>query len=113
MKCSKVIAAYSSQADSACGYVDTKSRTQQAKFKCLWCGHRRHADVDAARNLIQRRSLGDTGTGRASRDALLGALVRQHVERSNRPRGRSADPRLSNPYFRSWTASVRSIEAYV
>jgi putative transposase len=107
--CRKVIAAYSSQADSACGYVDKINRTEQAKFKCLWCGHRQHADVNAARNLIQRRSLGDTGTSRASRDALLGALVSQHVARYNRPRGRSADPRLSNPYFRSWTASVRSI----
>ena len=67
-------------------------------------GHRRHADVNAARNLIQRRSLDNTGTSRASRDALLGALVSQHVARYNRPRGRSADPRLSNPYFRSWAA---------
>jgi len=100
--CRKVIAAYSSQADSVCGCVDKNNRTEQAKFKCLWCGHHRHEDVNAARNLIQRRSLGDTGTSRASRDALLGALVSQHVVRYNRPRGRSADPRLSNPYFRSW-----------
>lgn len=34
------------------------------KFKCLWCEHRRHADVNAARNLIQRRSLGNTGMSR-------------------------------------------------
>ena len=44
-------------------------------------------------------------------DALRDGLVRQHIARFNRPRGRSADPRLCNPYFRSWAASVRSIEA--
>ncbi|CAD6563388.1 hypothetical protein ACFQ3P_42435 [Paraburkholderia sabiae] len=37
--CRKVIAAYSSQADSARGYVDKNNRTDQAKLKCLWCGH--------------------------------------------------------------------------
>lgn len=65
--CRKVVAAYSSQADSARGYADRKNRAAQAAFRCLWCGHRQRADVNAARYLIQRRSLGDTGTGRASR----------------------------------------------
>ncbi|MCE4546350.1 zinc ribbon domain-containing protein [Caballeronia sp. PC1] len=107
IRCTKVIAAYSSQTDSACGYVDKNNRTAQARFKCRWCGHRQHADVNAARNLVRRRSPGLTDTGRASRDALLSALVRQHVERFTRPRGRPADPRLSNPYFSAWAASVR------
>ena len=108
----KVMAAYSSQADSACGYVDKKNRTAQAKFSCRWCGNRQHADVNAARNLLERRSLENTGASQASRDALLGSLVRQHTERFNRPRGRSADPRLSNPYFRSWSAKVTSKDSY-
>jgi putative transposase len=100
IKCKKVPAAYSSQTDSVCGYVDKRNRRKQAEFHCLWCGHHQHADVNAARNLIQRRSMeSHSGTSRASRDALLGELVRQHTERFARPRGRSADPRLSNPYF--------------
>jgi len=110
--CTKVIAAYSSQADSACGYVDKKNRTDQATFHCRWCGHLQHADVNAARNLLQRRSLRDTGSSRASRDALLDSLVSQHVERYTRTRASPADPRLSNPYFRNWRASARSIETY-
>ncbi|MFL9911432.1 zinc ribbon domain-containing protein [Paraburkholderia sp. RL17-337-BIB-A] len=109
IKTTKALAAYSSQTDSACGYVDRANRSTQALFACRWCGHRKHADVNAARNLLQRRSLEDTGSGRAIRDALLDKLVRQHVERYHRPRGRSADPRLSNPYFRSWAATAKSI----
>lgn len=105
IKCRKVNAAYSSQTDSACGYVDKKNRKEQARFRCLWCGHKQHADVNAARNL-RRRSAETTVTSRASRDALLETLIRQHLERFTRPRGRPADPRLFSLYFKSWADSV-------
>lgn len=50
-----VPAAYSSQTCSVCGTIDARSRKSQAVFHCVSCGHRSHADTNAAIE-IQRRS---------------------------------------------------------
>ncbi len=105
----EVPAAYSSQEDSACGYVDTRNRPRQEAFCCRWCGHKRHADVNAARNLLARRS-GKTTDLRRPKQAILVELVRRFNERFTRPKGGPADPRLSNPYFRQWKAQVTLTE---
>jgi IS605 OrfB family transposase len=42
--------AYSSQTCSECGHCARANRTSQAEFHCQACGHRAHADVNAARN---------------------------------------------------------------
>jgi hypothetical protein len=102
-----LFAPFTALTDAACGYVDKRNRPKQHAFRCLWYGLTRHADVNAARNHLQRRSLQLSDYAR-HRDVLLGMLVRRHAERFNRPRGRPADPRFSNPYFRDWAASVTS-----
>lgn len=97
----KVPAAYSSQ-ECGCGYVDKRNRPEQRTFRCLWCGSKRHADVNAASNLLHRRSdavLGDTWR---PKQAILSELVRRFGERYTRLKGGPADPRLSNPYFKDW-----------
>jgi len=43
--------AYTSQTCNRCKAVDAKSRKSQAHFACTTCGHRDHADVNAARNI--------------------------------------------------------------
>ena len=48
----KVPAAFTSQRCSACGYVDPKSRDSQAVFRCTYCTHTGHADVNAAKNIL-------------------------------------------------------------
>ena len=53
----EVQAAYTSQMCAHCGYTDKKNRQSQAKFKCQFCGHTCNADVNAALNILQRRSL--------------------------------------------------------
>ncbi|MFI6451479.1 RNA-guided endonuclease InsQ/TnpB family protein [Streptosporangium amethystogenes] len=46
--------AYTSQACSSCGHVDTRNRPGQATFSCTSCGFAEHADVNAARNIASR-----------------------------------------------------------
>jgi len=98
--------AYTSQACSACGYVDKLNRPSQARFRCLWCGHTLHADCNAARNIGRRRA-SPIGSVFQRKDAVLGEVVRAFSERRvralrpGRPgaRGCPADPRDANPYF--------------
>lgn len=47
--------AYTSQECSSCGLVEKKQR-KGSSFTCFHCGRRIHADVNAARNIIGRRS---------------------------------------------------------
>ena len=95
--------AYTSQTCSCCGYVDKRNRPSQGTFRCLWCGQRMHADVNAARNIGWRRAL-PIGSVFQSKASVLADLVRQFGERrvlSTRSggRGSTADPRSTNPYF--------------
>ena len=55
----KVNPAYTSQTCNTCGNLAAESRQSQAVFSCVACGHRAHADVNAARNIR------DTAAGRA------------------------------------------------
>ncbi len=44
--------AYTSQRCNRCGHVDAKNRESQAVFVCTACGHRDHADLNAAKNIL-------------------------------------------------------------
>jgi IS605 OrfB family transposase len=44
----------SSKTCSTCGLVDKRNRRSQAEFSCIRCGYTRHADLNAARNLVTR-----------------------------------------------------------
>lgn len=55
----KVAAAYSSQTCAACSHVDAKSRVSQNEFVCTACGAQAHADVNAAKVLLSRRTGGE------------------------------------------------------
>lgn len=46
--------AYTSQTCSECGAIDAESRESQARFVCRHCGHKAHADVNAAINILRR-----------------------------------------------------------
>ena len=45
---------FTSQQCRVCGYTDPANRDSQAIFACVRCGHRDHADVNAARNILAR-----------------------------------------------------------
>ena len=59
-----VSAAYTSQACHECGHVAKGNRESQAVFKCVECGYRANADVNAAKNILDR-ALIQTGGGTA------------------------------------------------
>jgi putative transposase len=73
----KVNPAYTSQTCNRCGVVDPKSRKSQADFECTICGHRDHADVNAAKNILSAAghavpACGDLGTSRSVKQELPG-----------------------------------------
>ena len=47
----KINPRYTSQRCSECGHIDSRNRTDQAKFKCKKCGYEANADYNAARNI--------------------------------------------------------------
>ena len=87
----EVQAHYSSQTCPACGVVDAASRFGEV-FCCVACGHRAHADLNAAQVLLSRRNGGDAGRGGYGD-------VRRPVKRQLRVvrRGHSTEHRLGLP----------------
>ena len=53
----KVNPAYTSQECNHCHYVNKANRKGE-KFLCRNCGHRDHSDLNAAKNILHRRSVG-------------------------------------------------------
>jgi putative transposase len=49
--------AYTSQTCSACGIIDNASRKSQSEFICVDCGYEANADHNAARNILQARTI--------------------------------------------------------
>jgi putative transposase len=50
----KVDPAYTSQTCNVCGCVSKLNRKNQAKFRCIECGHTDNADKNAARNIMTK-----------------------------------------------------------
>ena len=75
----RVRSAYSSQECSVCHYVDRANRPNQQTFCCKVCGHRTHADLNAATNIAHR--LGDEELRTCKkRKAVKALLMRRHQE---------------------------------
>lgn len=66
----EVPAAYSSQTCHGCGHVAAENRTSQATFECVACGLVEHADVNAAKVILQRALAGDVVPPKAPRKSL-------------------------------------------
>ena len=108
--------AYTSR-ECQCGYVDGRNRPSQASFSCLWCGRKRHADVNGAQIITRRRSAG-LGLKPGGKGSILRVLVTRHTERwpeitvrKTGRKGTANDPRLSNRYFAEWAKARKLPEA--
>jgi transposase len=71
----KVDPAHTSQTCHQCGKADANSRKSQAEFACTACGHREHADVNAARNIAARAHAGSRTTQHAGAVLAAGHAV--------------------------------------
>ena len=58
-----VAAHYTSQTCSKCRWVDPASRVG-SRFHCARCGHQEHADINAAKNILQKGRVAADGEGR-------------------------------------------------
>lgn len=65
--------AYTSKLCSGCGLVADKQR-KGPSFQCIHCGKNLHADVNAARNIIGRRSALSDGFRYSSKESVLDYL---------------------------------------
>ena len=81
----EVNAAYTSQECSKCGYVSKENRKSQNRFACKCCNYKINADVNAARNIVKRRSFdielrkyANEHKVRISRCLILKKLLQKH-----------------------------------
>ncbi|GAA2678574.1 RNA-guided endonuclease TnpB family protein [Streptomyces aculeolatus] len=102
-----VPAAYTSRRCSVCGHVAAENRESQATFACRNCGHRGHADVNAAVNIDAAVNTA-TAAGRA-------VVLRGEGTRVTGPMSREPQRDLSsflgetsgNPPLAGWRTSNR------
>lgn len=77
-KCNTVIfinPAYTSQACSACGTIDKKSRDGDS-YLCVHCGHKEHSGLNAARN-IMASGIGVSARGGETLDSKVTPLFKR------------------------------------
>lgn len=86
----EVNAAYSSQECSGCSFVHATNRSGY-KFLCRFCGKKTHADINGARVIAERRSLG--GSNDSSVLSVRGSL-RQRLDREFERRWRCSPPAI-------------------
>lgn len=55
--------AYTSQRCHACGHTERGNRLSQEEFRCRHCGYADNADINAARNILDRFLTGPYGAG--------------------------------------------------
>lgn len=99
----EVTAAYSSQECSGCGFASRGNRSSQSRFRCGFCDKTLHADVNAARVILGRRSppLASSHTTRQQALTIIdhafttrwGVEPDQYRERQARPYSRATSVR--------------------
>ena len=76
--------AYTSQQCSGCG-LSTSENRKGSSFRCVHCGKTLHADVNAARNIISRRSAPSNGFRYWSKESILDYLNQEFTSAWGQP----------------------------
>ena len=86
-----VRAAHTSQRCNPCGHIDPENRLSQAMFACTACGHRAHADINAACNIRDR------GLGLWGQEPQQSAQMAASTKRRGTSVSAWGGPRVSGP----------------
>lgn len=70
----EVNAAYTSQECSSCHFIDKKNRKTRDNFSCLNCGKKLHADINASRSILNRRSIKELSAKYITKSVILRIL---------------------------------------
>ena len=82
----RVDPAYTSQTCHACGHRAPENRESQAVFRCVACGHRADADVNAARNIADRRPAAGRAVAARGDRAKSARSVKREPQRARPPK---------------------------
>jgi putative transposase len=93
--------AYSSQECSSCGYIDKRNRKSTQEFKCKVCGKKINAQVNSARNLLNRRSIEKIKL-HTPKKQVLKILTKRYLERLKGCNSAPLGVLKNNPYFRDF-----------
>jgi len=97
--------AYSSQECSSCGYVDKENRKSTQEFECKCCGNKINAQVNGAKNLLERSSLREFHP-HLPKKQVLKVLIKKHLERLKGCKSAPLDILKGNPYYREFLENI-------
>jgi putative transposase len=95
--------AYTSQECSCCGYVDKNNRKDTQEFECKACGNKTNAQVNGAKNILKRSSLGSLYL---TKKQVLKMLIERYLERHKGRKSPPLDVIRDNPYFKGYLDNV-------
>ena len=95
--------AYTSQECSSCGYVDEKNRKNTQEFECRACKNKINAQINGAKNILKRSSLGNL---HLTKKQALKILIERYLERLKGCKSPPLDILKGNPYFNDYLESI-------
>jgi len=95
--------AYTSQECSSCGYVDKRNRKNTQEFECRACGNKTNAQINGAKNILKRSSLGSLYL---TKKQVLKILTERYLERLKGCKSPPLDILKGNPYFKDYLRAV-------
>jgi transposase, IS605 OrfB family, central region len=95
--------AYTSQECSSCGYVDERNRKNTQEFECRACKNKINAQINGAKNILKRSSLGNLYL---TKKQVLKILIERYLERLKGCKSPPLDILKGNPYFNDCLESI-------
>ena len=95
--------AYTSQECSSCGYVDERNRKNTQEFECRACKNKINAQINGAKNILKRSSLGNPYLAKKQ---VLKMLIERYLERLKGCKSPPLNILKGNPYFKDYLRAV-------